>query len=258
MPIYHLKHFGYEYTIRLAVKRAKKILVPSNFTKKKLVKTFELPANKVNVTYEAADDVFVDAGEQGIPEGKINQVLSNYGVHKPFIIYVGAAFPYKNLNTLLSALLLLPEKIRLVYSSSRNAFVERLVEKAKELEVAHRLITTGFVPNEELAVLYKQAECLVFPSLSEGFGLPGLEAMASGCPVVCADIAVFKEVYADAAIYFDPKKAKDISDKIESVVKSDKLKNQMRKKGFEQAKKYSWRKMAGETLAVYKEILTAN
>ena len=252
-PIYYLKHFGYEFTIRQAVRRAKRILIPSVFTKKKLSKAFEIPASKVSVTYEAADEVFSVAGKQKVSEGKVNQVLSKYGVHKPFVIYVGAAFPYKNLDTLLSALSILPKKIRLVYASSRNTFVERLIDKAREIGVSDRLITAGFVPNEDLAILYKQAECLVFPSLSEGFGLPGLEAMASGCPVVCSDIPVFKEVYGEAAVYFDPKKAKDIAEKIQFIVHNSEVKNQLIKEGFEQVKKYSWRKMAEETLKIYQD-----
>ena len=253
-PIYYLKHFGYEYTIRQAVRRAKRILVPSFFTKKKLSKAFELPASKISVTYEAADEIFNAVGEQEVSEGKVNQVLSRYGVHKPFVIYVGAAFPYKNLDRLLSALLLLPKEIKLVYASSRSTFVERLIDKAREIGISDRLVAAGFVPNEDLAILYKQAECLVFPSLSEGFGLPGLEAMAAGCPVVCSDTPVFKEVYGEAAVYFDPKEARDMANKLELIIKNEKLKIKLREKGFEQAKKYSWRRMAEETLKAYQSL----
>ena len=228
-------------------------MVPSFFTKKKLSKAFELPASKISVTYEAADEIFNAVGEQEVSEGKVNQVLSRYGVHKPFVIYVGAAFPYKNLDRLLSALLLLPKEIKLVYASSRSTFVERLIDKAREIGISDRLVAAGFVPNEDLAILYKQAECLVFPSLSEGFGLPGLEAMAAGCPVVCSDIPVFKEVYGEAAVYFGPKEARDMANKLELIIKNEKLKIKLREKGFEQAKKYSWRRMAEETLDVYRK-----
>lgn len=255
-PIYRLKHAGYEFTIRAAVKRAKRIFVPSNFTKNKLTKTFSLKPEKIITTYESTDNVFIQAGKQFLPEGKIRQVLATYGVRKPFILYVGAAFPYKNLNNLLAALKFLPGELKLAYVSSRNEFVDRLLEKAKEIGVTDRLIITGFVPNEDLAVLYQQAKCLVFPSLSEGFGLPGLEAFASGCPVVCSDIPVFREIYADAAYYFDPKDPKDIASKLELIIKNSKLKIELREKGFEQVKKYSWRKMAQETLSVYRAVLS--
>ena len=264
LPIYYLKHLGYEVTIRQAVQRSKKILVPSDFVKKKLRKTFGLPSEKIVVTHEAADDLFVQAGKQQVPEGKARQVLANYGIKKPFILYVGNAFPHKNLDNLLFALKLTDKKISLVYASARNVFVDRLMSKAREIGVDDGLIISGFVPNEDLAVLYKLAECFVFPSLSEGFGLPGVEAMAAGCPVVCSNIPVFKEVYGDAAVYFDPKKPKDISEKVQFIIHNApssakasagrEFRIQQTKKGFGQVKKYSWKKLAEKTLQVYKQV----
>jgi len=264
LPIYYLKHFGYEVTIRQAVRRAKKIFTPSNFVKKKLVNSFGLPGEKIVVTPEAADELFVQAGKQEVPEGRARQVLATYGIKKSFILYVGNAFPYKNLENLLLALPSLNKKIYLVYVGDRNVFVERLIEKAKKIGVDNRLIAAGFVPNEDLAILYKLAECFVFPSLSEGFGLPGIEAMAAGCPVVCSNIPVFKEVYGDAAVYFDPKKPKEIAEKIELIIKNApssakasagrEFRIQLIKKGFEQVKKYSWKKLAEQTLQVYKSV----
>jgi len=253
LPIYYLKHLGYEVTMRQAVKRAKKILTPSNFVKKKLLKTFGLPSDKIVVTYEAADDIFVQTGQQEISEGRERQVLATYGVKKPFILYVGNAFPYKNLDAVLAALPFLDKKISFVYAAARNVFVDRLVSKAKEIGIDNRLVVTGFVPNEDLAILYKLASCFVFPSLSEGFGLPGIEAMAVGCPVVCSNIPVFKEVYGEAAAYFDPKKPREIAENIRRTANSQQ-RTALIKKGFEQVKKYSWRKLAEQTLQVYKSI----
>ena len=111
-----------------------------------------------------------------------------------------------------------------------DIFVERLKKQAKELGVDNKYIAAGYVFNEDLVELLKLAECFVFPSLSEGFGLPGLEAMAVGCPVVCSSIPVLKEVYGDAAAYFDPKDPKDVARGIESVVESSKLKQNLREK----------------------------
>lgn len=103
--------------------------------------------------------------------------------------------------------------IKFVHVSSRNVFVERLIEQAKKLGVNDRFIVTGYVPNEDLAIIYKLASFYIFPSLSERFGLPGLEAMACKCPVICSNIDVFKEVYGEAAVYFDPKDSNDIAKK---------------------------------------------
>jgi glycosyltransferase involved in cell wall biosynthesis len=98
------------------------------------------------------------------------------------------------------------------------------------------------------------AECLVFPSLSEGFGLPGLEALSVGCSVVCSSIPVFREIYGDAAVYFDPKNPKDLSKKIELIVGNTKLKGDLRKKGFDRVNKYSWEDLAKKTLEVYNQL----
>jgi len=254
LPIYFLKHLGYEVSVRVAVGRARKIFVPSRFIKKKLGKTFALQAEKIVVTPEAADEIFGEATKQEISEGREKQILATHGIQKPFILYVGNAFPYKNLDSLLSALAQLDKNIYLVYVGSRNVFVERLIEKAKEKGVDNRLIITGFVPNEDLAVLYQLAEMFVFPSLSEGFGLPGIEAMSAGCPLVCSNIPVFKEIYGEAAVYFDPKKPKDIADKIQFVIHNSEFRIQSIKKGFEQVKKYSWKNLAEQTLEVYKSM----
>ncbi|MBI2590406.1 MAG: glycosyltransferase, partial [Candidatus Blackburnbacteria bacterium] len=109
--------------------------------------------------------------------------------------------------------------------------------------------------DSELATLYKNARAFVFQTLSEGFGLPGLEAMSVDCPVVCSAIPVLREVYGDAALYFNPQSVQDIADKIEKILENKKLRTTLVEEGQRQVKKYSWRKMAEETLDVYKEVL---
>ena len=111
----------------------------------------------------------------------------------------------------------------------------------------------GFVPDEELGTLYQEAEAFVFPSLLEGFCLPGLEAMSVGCPVVASDIPVLREVYGEAALYFDPYEIEDIASKIKEVVGDQNLKAELRKKGLAQVKQYSWQKTAKETLKIYED-----
>jgi glycosyltransferase involved in cell wall biosynthesis len=109
----------------------------------------------------------------------------------------------------------------------------------------------GFVPDDDLSILYKEAEAFVFPTLSEGFGLPGLEAMSAGCPVVCSNIAVLKEVYGEAAIYFDPLSTEDMAKKITEVINDRDRREHLAEKGKKQVEKYSWSKMAREILKVY-------
>src|SRR4030042_1299813 len=100
---------------------------------------------------------------------------------------------------------------------------------------------------------YKNAQGLIFPSLMEGFGLPGLEAMAAGCPVICSDIPVFREIYGEAANYFDPYDIDDIAEKIKKVIGDTRIRETLREKGFKQVRKYSWQKMAKQTIKAYRE-----
>jgi len=138
----------------------------------------------------------------------------------------------------------------LVIVSSRNVFLQKLAETVKRQNLSGVVNLVGFVPEEDLGGIYKEAMAVVQPSLSEGFGIPGLNAMAAGLPVVCSDIPVLHEVYGEAAIYFNPHDPKDIAGKIKKVLTSD-TGSELAKKGREQVKKYSWQKMAQETLEVY-------
>ena len=117
-----------------------------------------------------------------------------------------------------------------------------------------QVIFYGPATKEELTDLYKNALALIFPSLMEGFGLPGIEAMANGCPVICSDIPVFHEIYGEAAIYFNPNEGADISEKLQMVIENPQEFQSLKLKGLKQAKKYSWQKLARQTLDVYKSI----
>jgi len=248
---YLAKQTIYNFVFEKAIKNSLKIIAGSESTKRKLISRFGVGEHKVTKIYAGPDEVFTKNPEK--PDaGILQEVLSRYKVKKPFIIYIGNAFPYKNVPIVLEALGNINKKIYFVYTSSRNVFVNRLVATAERLGVKESLIITGYVPDSDLAILYKSAECLVFPSLSEGFGLPGVEAMASDCPVICSDIEVFREVYADAALYFNPKSPRDLANKINELLNKPDLRESLIKKGHIQAGKYSWKSLALETLNIYK------
>lgn len=251
--VYWAKHFVYERVVRLAVRRARQVIVPTNTIKEKVIKQLGTPEDKINVTYEAAEEKFFAWGEAKLSESEIKKVLDKYHVKTPFIIYVGNSYPYKNLDRLLEALKLLPSNLSLVNPSPRSIFRERLGEKARELGLSDRVFLPGYVPDEDLSVLYRGAEAYVFPTLSEGFGIPPLEAMASKLPVVCSDIPVLREVCGDNALYFDPLNVGDIASKITQVLDDKKLRTYLIAQGLERAKQFSWRKMAAQTLKIYEE-----
>lgn len=251
--VYWTKHFVYEQVVRLAVQRARQIIVPTNTIKEKVIKQLGTPEGKINVTYEAADEKFFEWGEKELVKSNELRVLSKYHIKKPFIIYVGNAYPYKNLDRLLESLKILPNNLSLVNPSARSVFYERLADKARQEGLSDRVILPGFVPDEDLAVLYQAAEAYVFPTLSEGFGIPALEAMASKLPVVCSDIPVLREVCGDNAMYFDPLNVQDIAQKINLVISDKKVKSRLVEEGLERARQFSWRKMAAQTLRIYEE-----
>lgn len=256
--VYWTKHFVYEQVVRLAVQRARQVIVPTNTIKEKVIKQLGTAESKINVTYEAADEKFFTWGEEKRVESGELEVLRKYQVKKPFIIYVGNAYPYKNIDRLLEALKILPSNLSLVNPSARSVFYEKLADKARQEGLSDRVVLPGFVPDEDLAVLYRAAEAYVFPTLSEGFGIPALEAMASKLPVVCSDIPVLREVCGDNALYFDPLNVRDIAQKITQVLADKKLRETLISEGLERSKQFSWRKMAAQTLQIYEEAMTSN
>lgn len=244
---YWLKHFLYLLIVNHAVRQACFIITPSYFWKEELSKRYNLPKDKISVTYEGVADGLLSQ-KTGANHQK---VLNKYNLHRPFIIYTGSLYPHKNVERLVKALKLINDDLKLVVVCARNVFYERFLQKIKELKAEKFVNLAGFVPDEELAVIYKQAEMLVFPSFWEGFGLPGLEAMGSGLPVIAAQASCLPEIYGQAALYFDPLNEKELAEKIQLIRNNDKLRQDLIKKGFDQVKKYSWEKMAKETLKVY-------
>lgn len=167
-----------------------------------------------------------------------------------YFLYVGNAYPHKNLIRLISAVNLL--KVNLYIASSRDVFTKRL-EKNRSKYV--KLL--GFVPDNKLSDLYKNSIAFIFPSLSEGFGLPGIEAIESGTLVLASDIPVFREIYENHALYFDPLNIHSIAEAMKKVITINP--NQRKKIIFEAKefiKKYSWQKMARETLSVYENLIS--
>ena len=168
-----------------------------------------------------------------------------------YFLYVGNAYPHKNLKRLFEAVKglneNLEEKVILKVVSSKNVFLKRLEKKKNEY-----VELLGFVPEDKLKSLYKNSLAFVFPSLSEGFGLPGIEAMEAGTLVLASDIPVFREIYQDAAIYFNPYDFSSIQKSLENAVgMSEEIRNEKIAYSQKFIKRYSWEKMAKETLKIY-------
>lgn len=236
---YGLKRLGYRIVFDRAVRMAKKIIVPSNTVKQELESFYHLDSKKIVVTYE------------GVESPKFNY-QTNIKLAKPYFIYAGNAYPHKNLETAMEAVVQLNEEVNLVIVSARNVFVERLKKLIAKNGWQKKVILLGFVPDDKLFSLFKHSLGFVFPSLSEGFGLPGLEAMAAGTVCLCSDIPIFKEIYNERVIYFDPRSVTSIEQSMEVVIKMDKnTREKMIENGKAFVKTYSWDTMARQTLAIY-------
>lgn len=248
-PVYLAKYFAYKAIVKNTVNNARRIIVPSNFVKSDLLTKFKIPAEKIIVTYE------------GVPERSMKYVVRSmnleekYKIKKPYLLYVGNLYPHKNVETIVKALKESKLKQQLVVICGRSVFWERFNNFIKQEKAENIVNLVGYVPDSELAEFYKNAEAFIFPTLSEGFGLPGLEAMTYGTPVLCSDIPVLKEVYAEAALYFDPKSIKSISGSINELISDKSLREKLIENGKVRIKQFSWNKMAKETLSVYKEVI---
>jgi len=247
--IYWLKYAVYLLVFGLAVKRAKKIIVPSEAVKKELIKRYKLSPDKVIVTYEGVGNKFQISNDKLQIEIPNLKLLKKYKIKKPFIIYTGSLYPHKNIERLIKAVKSL--KLELVICCSRSVFLERMKKKIKGMKAEKLVKLPGFVSDEELVRLYREAIAFVQPSLMEGFDLTVIEAMAVGLSVVISDIPVHREIAGLAAVYFDPEEVEDMIEKIKTVIESKKLRNSLIEKGLERSKRYRWRQTAQETLKIY-------
>ena len=226
-----------------AIKKSDLIITPSLYVKNEIIKRFGTYSKKVTVTYEAADRL-----------GVIGEPFENL-VQEKYILAVGNAYPHKNLKKLVRAMDTDSLKMKtLVISGKEDSFYKQLRDYANRKRITN-VVFTGYVSDGQLEWLYQNASLYVFPSLSEGFGLPGLEAMSYGTPVASSNATCLPEVYGDAAVYFDPTSVEDMARVISETLSDKELLAKLRKAGPEHAKKFSWKKMAEETLEVYQKAL---
>lgn len=247
--IYKIKKFGYGKVFLQAINKSEKILVPSNFVKNQLATKWGIHGNKVVVTHEAVDDI-IDAVASELKQIETDRILSRLKVRKPYLFYVGNAHPHKNVEGLIKAFLNLRKKyskLNLVLSGYDHYFWKRIRMENR----MSGIIYTGYVNDEQLIALYKNAEMFVMPSFEEGFGIPLLEAFACGCPVASSNAGALKEVGGEAAIYFDPGNVGDMGNKIDRVLGDEKLREDLIEKGKKRVKLFSWKELAEQTLEVY-------
>lgn len=243
--VFAIKQWVYKKVIKIVAYKSKHLIVPTEFVKDDVAKYTRTNSRKITVTYEAGEIVL--SKPQAIKELE----------GKQFIMYLGRPQPHKNLGRLIDAFETLKQShpnLILVLAGRKDVLYRRHEKTVKKRGIED-VIFTDYITDGQLRWLYENCAAYIFPSLSEGFGLPALEAMNHGAPVVSSNATCLPEVYGDAAHYFDPLNVSDMAAKISEVLDNKSLRKDLIRKGRKQAGKYSWRRMAEQTLAVYNKIL---
>lgn len=240
-----------------SVKRAVKVITISNSSKSDIIREYRVPEAKVEV---------IHLGVKNMQTAKMSkkEILEKYSIKEPFILFVGTLQPRKNIVRLIEAYSKLKtsakggsasggKNIKLVIIGRRGWQYEEILNSPSKFGVPDSVYFLENVTDEDLPVFYESAEIFVLPSLYEGFGLPILEAMKYGCPVLTSNVSSLPEAGGDAAVYFDPLDVQDITEKIEKVLSDEELRAKMKKEGLEQVKKFSWEKSAKQALEVLEE-----
>lgn len=248
--------------VKLAVRRADLIATVSEASKREIMREFRVPEERVAVIPDAVGAEFYPLDEVSGSNG----VIARYGVEPeaPFILYVGGISPHKNLRTLIDAhALLLRESgwshvnLVLLGDYQKDVFYSsytQLRDRISSLGTSDKVVFTGFVDDTDLTHFYNAASALVMPSFDEGFGLPALEAMATGTPVIASNAGALPEVVGDAGRLFNPHSAPDLQGHLAEVLSDPKLRNMMRNKGLQRARQFSWHRSAQSALAIFDRI----
>jgi glycosyltransferase involved in cell wall biosynthesis len=244
--------YGMRVLVPLAARRSRRVLTLSQAAKNDIVRFLGVPADKVDVTPLGPGLPVVGSA---VAPGELRKRFDLGSA--PLVLTVSAKRPHKNLERLFEAFakVSVSRGPVLVVPGYSTAFEDELRAVANDLGLATRVRFTGWVDDATLDGLYRAADCFVFPSLDEGFGLPVLEAMLRGVPVACSRIGVLEEVAGEAALYFDPTDVADIAKAIEAVLVDGDLSERLRKGGPERARMFSWGATAAETLASYERAL---
>lgn len=246
-----------KYFVPLSAKRAHRIIAVSEFTKQEIVKYYRVPAEKIIVTYEGVSSGFVPIADEHLKSRR----LKEYGILSKYLLFVGRIEPRKNIVGILKAFKHLKEKghedvTLVVVGHQDKIFRERdLKGEIEKLGLQSEIIFTGGVSERDLCILYNRAEALVYPAFAEGFGLPVVEAMACGTPVITSSTTALREVGEGGALFVDPYSHKEIAQALEQILLDDDLRKRLSFKGLKRSQEFRWEKTARATVDVYRQVL---
>ncbi|MBU7015577.1 MAG: glycosyltransferase family 4 protein [Theionarchaea archaeon] len=256
--LYLFPHYGgilhrarYRMLLPWTAKTADRIIAVSQSTKRDLVTLVGVPQYKITVIYPGVGPEFSPCDPRAVRE-----IREKYHLECPFILYTGTLSPHKNVSTLVASFRKLKDSgmpHSLVLTGAKGWRYHSVIETIERLHMEKNVILTGYIPSEDLPAVYSAADVYVYPSLYEGFGLPVVEAMACGCPVVASTGSSLPEVVGDAGILVTPT-VDELTASIQEVLKDESLRDELSRKGLERASKFTWKKTAAETKNVYEEL----
>ncbi|MCP5109419.1 MAG: glycosyltransferase family 4 protein [bacterium] len=266
------KREGWRRQLRLSrvqhgLKRAAKVVAVSAATRRDVINLLGIPAGHIRQIYNAPDPRFIEQPTSGDPDSSSRyrqRILERYQIQYPFILYVGNIRPQKNVPRLVESFAVLRgqltdhplyKDLRLIIIGDESARVPSVRIAVMQSRVDKVVRFLGFVPIDTLRVFYEAASAFAFPSLYEGFGLPPLEAMAAGTPVVSSGVSSLPEVVGDAAVIVNPENVFDIARGLRDALLDEELRASLIARGYDQSKRFSWERTAAEVLDTYRELV---
>ncbi|MFH1061307.1 MAG: glycosyltransferase family 1 protein [Candidatus Omnitrophota bacterium] len=238
-----------------AIAKAQKIIAISESTKKDILEYYKVDAQKVEVIYHGVDAEF----KQIQDKPRIEAVCRKYGINLPFVLFVGVLQPRKNISRLIRAFKQVLNSssldLQLVIAGNKGWMYADMFNTLKQAGIADQVVFTGYAPKPDVVCLLNAAKVFVLPSLYEGFGLPILEAMACGVPVIASNVSSMPEIVRDAGILVDPYKEPEIAQALLDIINNPRLANDLIAKGFKIARNFTWEKTARKTLMLYESMI---
>jgi glycosyltransferase involved in cell wall biosynthesis len=252
-----IRDFAFHTVFKAALKNSQAIIAVSEYSKAQILRYFKVDAKKIAVTYLGIESEFKISKNYA----KIEVVKERYGLTKPYLFFVGAWRPHKNIVGLLQAYNILKTANlfdgQLLIGGQEDPRYQDIRKTINSFEkhIQENIITPGFIAEDDLPFLYQGSSAYIIPSFLEGFGLNGLEAMASQTPVICSKTGSLPEIYQDAAVYFNPASTDEMAEKINQTLKDSALIERLISSGQKILEKYDWQKTANDTLSIYQRLL---
>jgi len=242
--------------VPISARRAAKIIAVSNNTKRDIIERYGIEEDRIVVTYEAPDPAFAQVPDEQL----LRRLRGEYGIADDFLLAVGNLQPRKNLLRVVEAFADLRQsgaiRHQLVIAGQAFWRESEISRRVEDRHIGEHVVFTGYVPQEHLVLLYNAAAVFLYPSLYEGFGLPPLEAMACGTPVIASNTSSVPEVVGEAALLVDPHRTDELAQAILDLLSSAELQRELRRRGLERARSFSWERTAMQTLQVYENVLS--